>query len=244
MTIFKNAQDAQGHAWYDYFKDKSVTEFIERDDGYLDADVGIANYFSEYKDWSKHIQHAIKLVKGKVLDIGCGVGRHSLYLQNNGYDVLGIDMSPLAIKISKLQGLKKTKLISVNWLSPKIGKFDTVLMLGNNFGLFENPRYGRKLLRKFSEITNDKAIIIAETLNPYNTKEKYHTDYHKQNRLKGKLGGEVKIRVRYQKFITPWFRYWLASKSEIRDFVKGTGWQVKKFIDDRGPMYSVILEKH
>ena len=68
-------------------------------------------YFSEYENWHTIEKKAMVFVKGKVLDIGCGVGRHSLYLQKKGFDVLGIDNSPLAIKVSKLRGVKKTKIM-------------------------------------------------------------------------------------------------------------------------------------
>jgi hypothetical protein len=54
---------------------------------------------------------------------------------------LGIDRSPLAIKVCKLQGLKKAEVQSVTQFTlnavRKDYTFDTILMLGNNFGLFE-----------------------------------------------------------------------------------------------------------
>lgn len=243
MSILTKQQDAQGRAMYDFYKGKQVSEIIERDDGYIDISDGPKSYFSEYKDWSSHQKQAMRYIKGRVIDIGCGAGRHSLYLQSKGFDVLGIDTSPYALKVCKLRGLKKTKLISVNRLSSRLGKFDTILMLGNNFGLFENIKFGRRLLKKFSSITNDKAFIIAKTLDPYGTKESYHTQYHKQNRLKGKCGGEVKIRVRYQNIISPWFNYWLAAKSEIQKMLDGTDWHIQKFIESKGPIYIAIIVK-
>jgi len=112
--------------------------------------------------------------------------------------------------------------MSASELNAKLGKFNTILMLGNNFGLFENLKHGKRLLKKFNCTTNDKALIIAETLDPYGTKETHHLQYHKQNRLKGRFGGEVRVRVRYQNIITPWFNYWLASKPEVKSLVRGT----------------------
>jgi SAM-dependent methyltransferase len=38
------------------------------------------------------------LVRGPVLDVGCGTGELSLFLARRGHDVLGIDLSPLAIR--------------------------------------------------------------------------------------------------------------------------------------------------
>ncbi|MDP2650044.1 MAG: methyltransferase domain-containing protein, partial [bacterium] len=56
---------------------------------------------------------AMKFAGGRVLDIGCGGRRHSLYIQKKGFDVVGIDNSPLAIKISRLRGLKKAKVLLI-----------------------------------------------------------------------------------------------------------------------------------
>ena len=88
MSVLKKSQDAQGWAMYDYYKGKQVSEIIERDDGYIDSSDGPKLYLFEYKDWSQHIKRAMRYVKGRVIDIGCGAGRHSLYLQPyNAYTV-------------------------------------------------------------------------------------------------------------------------------------------------------------
>ena len=102
-----------------------------------------------------------------MLDIGCGAGRHSLYLQNaKGLDVLGIDVSPLAIKVCRLRGLKKARVMSISELSFKEKSFDTLLMMGGNFGLLGNPKKAKWLLRRFYKMTSDQAVIITHTLDP------------------------------------------------------------------------------
>ena len=98
----KDEFDAFGHLLYDELNGKDPVEIVERDDGYIDASrPGPACYFFEYKKWNSINKKAIKYAKGKVLDIGCGAGRFSLYLQNNGHYVLGIDNSPLYNTIIK-----------------------------------------------------------------------------------------------------------------------------------------------
>ncbi|NQT82293.1 class I SAM-dependent methyltransferase, partial [bacterium] len=78
----------------------------------------------------------MRLARGKVLDIGCGAGRNSLYLQQKGLDVLGIDLSPLAIMVCQLRGFKKARVMSITEVDSRLGTFDTIVMYGNNFGLF------------------------------------------------------------------------------------------------------------
>jgi len=78
---------------------------VERDDGYIDPNPALPKYYlSEYKDWTSREKNAVRYVKGRVLDIGSGGGRWSLYLQKKDHDVLGVDNSPLAVKVCKLRG--------------------------------------------------------------------------------------------------------------------------------------------
>jgi len=133
----KGEHDAFGQMMWACYKGEDVFEVIERDDGYIDV-MNPKGYFSDYKEWHPMEQKAMQFVKGKVLDIGCGAGRHSIYLQKKGVDVLGIDISSFAIKICKLRGLKKAKVMSIEEVDFKLKSFDTIIMMGNNFGLFEN----------------------------------------------------------------------------------------------------------
>lgn len=128
-------------------------------------------------------------VKGKVLDVGCGAGRHSLYLQRKGFDVLGIDASPLATKICRLRGVKKAEVISIEDVNFKIGFFDSVLMMGNNFNLFGGFKKAQRLLNRFHRITTEDARIIAETLDPFKTDNPAYFEYYEMNKKRGKMSG-------------------------------------------------------
>ncbi len=121
-------RDATGHAVHDAFNGKCGFEVVEREDGYIVAGA-TAQYFEKYKNWLSHEKKAIKYAKGKILDIGCGAGKHSLYLQSKHFDVLGIDISPLLIEVCKNQGLKKAKILSVENLDQLTQRFDTIHFL-------------------------------------------------------------------------------------------------------------------
>lgn len=239
----KNEQDAYGHLMYDYFNNKTGREVIERDDGFITDSSGPSTYFQKFDEWTQHLQEAIKFAKGKVIDIGCGAGRHSLYLQSKGFDVLGIDSSPLALDVCKKRGVKKTKLMSITKINSNLGKFDTILMLGNNFGLFASYKRAQWLLKRFATMTSENGIIIVESLDPYKTEEAEHLSYHKTNRQRKRLGGQLRIRVRYKKYKSSWFDYLLVSKEEMSYLVKTTKWEIKKFIDFEERGYSAIIHK-
>lgn len=135
--MLSDHEDAYGHLVFDYFRKGLGQEIVERDDGLLDPSKTLpAYYFAEFPRWAERERKAMQSVKGRVLDVGCGAGRVSLYLQKKGFDVLGVDVSPLAVEVCKLRGLKKVRVLSVNNIRGNLGVFDTLLMFGNNFGLF------------------------------------------------------------------------------------------------------------
>jgi len=239
----KRAEDAFGRMLWAYYNGQRVFEIDERDDGYIEASTSPKLYFSDYEDWPQHEKKAMEYVKGRVLDIGCGAGRHSLYLQKKGLDVLGIDNSPLAIKVCKLRGLKKAKIMSIEDIDFKPKSFDTIIMMGNNFGLFGSFQKARSLLKRFHKITSDDGLIVAETRDPYKTDNPAHLEYHELNRKRGRMGGQVRIRVRFEKYATPWFDYLFVSKEEMDEILKGTGWKVKQYIDSGNALYIAIIEK-
>lgn len=240
----RNHQDAYGHLLLDYFKKRRGIEVVEREDGLIDPSETLpAYYFTEFEDWVVRERKATRFVKGRVLDIGCGAGRISLYLQKRGFDVQGVDISPLAIRVCKSRGLKKAKLIPITKLNSKLGIFDTLIMFGNNFGLFGNPKRARWLLRRFYRMTTSKARILAESVDPYQTHDPAHLEYHKLNKSRGKLPGQLRLRVRYRKYMTPWFEYLIVSKKEMQSILKGTGWKLTKTTNSKGPAYIAVIQK-
>jgi SAM-dependent methyltransferase len=240
----KAAQDAYGHSVWDYFNGRPASEVIERSDGLIDpSEVAPKLYFAELEDWPAVERKAIGYARGRVLDVGCGAGRVALYLQDQKkLDVLGIDLSPLAVKVCKLRGLKKARLLAFENIDFKPGSFDSIVMFGNNFGLFGSKAKARRLLRRLSSMASPGAVLIGESLDPYKTDNPDHLEYQKRNRERGRMSGQVRIRARYRAYIGPWFDYLLVSQAEMRDIVEGTGWRVQRLItSSESPLYVGVL---
>ncbi len=240
----KPEQDAFGHEIYDYFQHGEAIEIVERDDGFVGTSMGSAAYFSQYADWSPHLQEAMTYAQGRVLDVGCGAGRFALYLQEQGHEVVGIDNSPLAVDVCQKRGVKDARVLSVTQVSARrLGHFDSIIMMGNNFGLFGNPRRAKWLLRRFYGMTGANGRIIAESNTPEATDKPYHQAYQERNRQRGRLPGQLRLRIRYLNYIGLWFDYLIVSQAEMQEILAGTGWQVTQFIESEGSMYTAVIEK-
>jgi len=244
IARYKTDRVAFGHMLLDYLNGEEALEIIERDDGFIDPNDGCKTYFSEFKDWPACVQEALGgLLPGRVLDLGCGAGRMELYLQSQGVEVVGIDNSPLAIEVCLKRGVKDARLLSVTQVSSDLGIFANILMMGNNWGLMANRQRARWLLRRFYGMTSFPARIIAASNDVYHTDSPYHLAYQAYNRERGRMSGQIRMRVCYQMYRSPWFDYLMVSKDEMKEILEGTGWHVEQFIDSPGPSYVAVIGK-
>ncbi|MEZ5344864.1 MAG: class I SAM-dependent methyltransferase [Pyrinomonadaceae bacterium] len=224
--------------------DEAVPEIVERDDNYVDFGSDPGMYFSGFEDWSETERLMIGKARGAILDIGCGAGRHSLYLQEKGLDVTGIDNSPGAVEVCRLRGLKKALIRSIEEID-KFGPdtFETILMLGNNFGLLGSAENAGLILEKMHRITRSNAWIIVKTINPYLTADEAHLKYQKRNKELGRMTGQIRLRVRYGIYVGEWFDYLFVSPEEMKTILIDTGWRLKELFDADQVSYFAVLEK-
>jgi SAM-dependent methyltransferase len=127
-------KDLFGKALLDY-QNGNYTEDILTSTSISDEDTLPLPYlFRDYKDMPKLEQKALELCKGHVLDVGCGAGSHSLYLQKKGFQVKAIDISRGAIEVAKQRGVLTTE---VRALLDETEPFNTILLLMNGTGIFQ-----------------------------------------------------------------------------------------------------------
>lgn len=235
----KLINDIYGQEVWSHFQGTSAHEFLEREDGFKWPPENVEVYFYKYSKWSPDEKMAIHFAKGRILDVGAGAGRVSLYLQQLGLKVTAIEPSPLAVKVCKLRGVKDARRLSLEKiLSSGTESFETIVMFGNNFGLFENASRAKYLLNKLGGITSPEALILAQSSDPYKTRKPKHLKYYTFNRQRGRMAGQFKIRLRLKETVGGWFEYLFVSKKEMKDILTGTGWKIKRFFDSDQSLYS------
>ncbi len=130
-------------------------------------------HFAPFRRWPACERRAMRFVRGRVLDVGCGAGRVCLHLQDRGLDVVGVDVSPASIEVCRRRGVRDARVCAIEDVGPTLGSFDTVVMYGNNLSLLGSEEKGRRLLRRLHGITSDgvasspaRSIRTAETIPP------------------------------------------------------------------------------
>jgi SAM-dependent methyltransferase len=220
---------------------RPVIEVIERDDGLING-APADHYLGEPAEWQPHDHRALKLCRGHVLDIGCGAGRTAVELQRRGIAVTGLDNSPGAIEIARRRGLRDTVVTTIDGYARATARYDTFLLLGNNLGLFEGAERAPVLLAALATLANPGARIVAQGTDPYGTSDPVHLSYHERNRERGRLGGQLRLRLRYRLLATDWFDYLVCSPAELESLLTGTRWRLKSIDRADHPYYLAVME--
>ena len=154
--------DIFGKALVDYYDNPSKQKLITWTNLTDEDPVPVAYFFRTYKQMPNLEQKALALCKGSVLDIGCGSGSHSLYLQKNkSLTVTGLDQSNGAIEVAKQRGLSNTHCCSIYDFSGK--KFDTLLMLMNGLGIAKTFNGVSKLLEHLKTLLQPNGSILVDS---------------------------------------------------------------------------------
>ncbi|OGS44183.1 MAG: hypothetical protein A3K76_06040 [Euryarchaeota archaeon RBG_13_57_23] len=232
--------DLFGRAFLDFYNGTPHPLYLERDDGHVDGQ-GMDVYFAGFEDFQPAEKKALQHVKGKVLDIGVGAGRVALHLQQSGHDVVGIDLSPSAVEVSKRRGVKVVKRMSACDMRFPEASFDTAIAFCNNLGLCGTVLGVESMMRDLHRIVRPGGVFLASSIQPTRTKNPHHLRYHKRNRALGLPPGQVRLRERYGNTVGPWWDLLMVTPSEMRALCKRTEWHIDKVY--RGVMDVYVLAR-
>jgi SAM-dependent methyltransferase len=155
-------KDLFGKAILDYQTNSSPENIITSTSISEEDEMEVAYLFRSFDEMPSIEQKALKLANGKTLDIGCGAGSHSLYLQNErNIDVHSIDISKNAIQACSLRGLKNIQVIDV--LDLENEKYDTILLLMNGTGIFETLEKTTIYLQKLKSLLYPNGQILIDS---------------------------------------------------------------------------------
>lgn len=154
--------DLFGKAMLDFQTNNNPEDIITETSISEPDEMSVSYLFRTYEEMPEIEKKALQLAYGKVLDVGCGAGSHSLSLQNDRQlEVHSIDISPNAIQTCSLRGLKNIKTQYV--LEYTDTKFDTILLLMNGTGIFGKIENCNLYLQKLKSLLNPGGQILIDS---------------------------------------------------------------------------------
>ena len=231
--------DLWGEICLDYWRTGAAEHEIRRDDGHVSAR-NPDGYFTE--NLADEQVQALSHVQGRVLDVGCGPGRHLLWLQERGTAVTGIDTSAGVIQVARERGGKDVRLFSLFELTRLGEKFDTLLFMGSNIGLAGTIEKTNALLDELRQVTNDDAVLIGSSLNPRATNNPHHLQYHQANEAAGRYCGQMQERFEYKGRVSPWIGVVLFEPDVLVGLLEQHNWRKEALIES-GPVWFIVARK-
>ena len=102
----------------------------------------------------------------RILDLACGKGRHSIYLNKKGYDVVGVDLSQNSIDEANKNANSKLHFYPMDMRKLECSEpFDLVMNLFTSFGYFQNKSENLEVLKGVNSILNTNGILVIDFLN-------------------------------------------------------------------------------
>ena len=156
-------KDLFGKAILDFQTNNSPEDLITETTISEEDEMSVAYLFRDFFGMPKLEQQALLLSKGKVLDVGCGAGSHSLYLQKEkNLEVTAIDISEKAVEACRLRGISDVLKIDILEFN-SIEKFDTILLLMNGTGIFGKLENVSKYLQKLKSLLVENGQILIDS---------------------------------------------------------------------------------
>ncbi len=236
--------DLFAEALWKLYETGHVRLHIEREDGYRDAE-DLTWYLTNYVGFPTYEKQAMKYARGRVLDIGCGAGRHALVLQRRGLKVTAVDLSPRVVSLAQERGVKDARIADACGKFPfRAGGFDTVILFGNNLGICGTPAKFRRMLRELYRVTSRQARILGTSRMP-DLKDPIHRGYLIQNIKRGRALGQIRLRLEMDRKRGPWFDLLLLSPTDLLQLAAKEGWELTHVFAPDGfeQGYSVVMEK-
>ncbi len=221
----ESTNDAFGQSLLDVLAQKPAQSLtLEMADGWHTPAMAPAWFFQPSADWDPWEKSALDGLTGPVLDLGCGAGRASLYLQSRGLDVTAVDFSAGAVEVCNRQGLLDARQLDFLDEIPGDKNWNAVLLLCGNLGLAGGWDQTQALLRNLANVCSDDAVLIGDTVDPTVYADDHARQYQAQMVEQGRYIGDVQLRLRYGDIVGDWWWQSNFRFGDLEALVQGTGW--------------------
>lgn len=232
MTTYR---DVYGEALDDYFVHQEEKFPLILHSSYGDQDeMPVEVFFRAAEDFPELEFIGLSLCDGRVLDVGAGVGGHSLYLQEKGFDVDALEISQTACHIMQQRGVQN--IICADFYKFNSQKYDTLLFLMNGIGIAEDIEGFRNLLMHSKQLLTEKGQLLFDSSDisylykDYNIKkpDHYYGEIQYQYEYKGKKGNL--------------FKWLYLDQNLLIKISHDLGWVVQILYEDENDQYLVRME--
>lgn len=154
-------ENKKSESWFESWFDTTYYHILYKDRNYREAQLFMDN-LTQYLNLPS---------KAKVLDLACGKGRHAIYLNQLGYDVVGADLSENSIDEAKKNENDGLRFVVHDMRESFDEKFEAIFNLFTSFGYFEHESDNLKTLLAIKNSLSDYGFAVIDFMNVHNVLE-------------------------------------------------------------------------
>lgn len=243
-------EDAVGRALLDYQCHGLRGKCVYRDgDTVWDCRIRKSHFQAREKWHSNRLAVLRELVDrgGEILDAGCGAGNYSLWLQDEGADVLAVDISSRALQAARDRGVENVQVENIFDMSFDRNRFGSVLCTGTQIGSAGSVAGIRQFLSDLATITDEDGCAIVDSNPPTNFDPDHFPGYRPDPRegfarrcFHAEYARETPDGV--DRYVSRTRSVLLFDPSRLEDIVVGTPWEIAE-VYSRGQYFMARLEK-
>jgi len=205
------------------YKDTALTYIFETSQG-IKKVCYVSDLFNNIRNTEKAALNHLKK-KSKILDVGAGAGRISLYLQKNKFNVTALEKSKVICDILKKRGLKKIVNADIFRYFPH-EKYDTAFFF-NTWSILGRDRNSidRIFTLLKNRLLNKESSIFFVFKSPFVVKDNL-----------------IRRRFIFNNQKSFWFKSYFFDSKKIISIGENHGWRVKEFYVDNTTQYFLIMK--
>lgn len=126
----------------------------------------------DYQEAQRFIDKLVEMLhltkENKILDVACGKGRHSIYLNQKGFDVVGLDLSVQNIEFARQYENDRLRFYKHDMRKTfAYEEFDIALNLFTSFGYFNTRQEDEDAIKAVAASLKKGGMFLLDFLNPY-----------------------------------------------------------------------------
>ena len=196
------------------------------------VEMPLLTYFRSEHNLPTLEQIALKECRGSVLDIGAAAGSHALILQDHGFEVTALDISPASIEVALQRGVEQV--LCADIFSLKDVQYDSLLLLMNGIGLAGTIDGLKRFLVHAKTLLNPGGQLLFDSSDVAYMYDDGIPDLPHYY-------GEVQCRYRYKRLKTDWFTWLYIDQQMLQTIATELGWKMELLYEDGDDQYLVRL---
>ena len=232
-----NNRTGLGLALLDYFNGDTSAAIIVHDELGQKHERPVSLFFREPTEFPVREKEALGLCRGRILDVGACVGRHSLLLQEQGFSVCAVDIVPQCVEIMKRRGVEDAHCADI--LVFQAEPFDTVLCLMNGVSVAGSLANFQPFLTHMRELTNAGGQLLIDSTDVRELPEL--SALLDRNAQTGRYFGEMEVRIEYKNIIGEPFKELFIDPDLLSEAAIKSGWTCQIILREKGGRYLAQL---